>query len=60
METYLVRLTADQIDRLIELVSEHRKSVARGEISGYANTYQDELVELDTLVDALREDRPWI
>jgi hypothetical protein len=52
-----VTLTTDQVERLVDLVNEYRDAVASGEISGYGQSQTDELVDVDTLRDVLKEAR---
>jgi len=55
--THRPALETDQLERLIELVLNHRDAVASGEVSGYGQSQTDELADLDTLADVLKETR---
>jgi hypothetical protein len=50
-------LDTDQLDRLLELVGGYRDDVYNGEISGFDQSKDDELVDVDMLVSALRAAR---
>lgn len=47
-------LSRDQIDRLLDLVSDHYGKVAGGEVSGYGQSQAEELGEMVELNKTLR------
>jgi hypothetical protein len=49
-------LTAAQRDRLLDLLQDQRDGVSSGEISGYGQTKEYELEDIDALISEL-EDR---
>ena len=55
--SHTITLDTDQLDRLIELVGNQRDDVYNGEISGYGQSKDDELIDLDTLGSLLRAAR---
>jgi hypothetical protein len=47
-------LTADQLDRLIDLTDGYFHKVLAGEVSGYGQNPSEELQEVEDLLDVLR------
>lgn len=54
---HTIVLDTDQLDRLIDLVGGNRDDVYNNDISGYDQSKDDELIDLDTLASLLRAAR---
>lgn len=48
-----VELELDEVERLLDLLRDYRRSVEKGELVGYGQSVEDELSDVDALMDKL-------
>jgi hypothetical protein len=51
-----VRLDGDQVDKLVELVKEHKDKILGGDVTGFGQSVADEISDWDSILYALGED----